>query len=1256
MLKIGRLLWSLVIGFASICTLVLVLGTSSEMIPISLAANPAEPNAPGTCFTTTWTFLTQTVTSTRFRIHYTLDSVNFPKHALLNNTQATLLASDLEAAYDTYVSYGFDAPALNSDGFIETYIFGSGAWGRTNPSWDCIVISPGRVRTSSTAIRLGSPHHELFHRVQFEYDPSETSWMVEGTAKMMEDQVFTDTDTDPRSAFLNEVSNYLNNPDLAIVDNNGNVIGGGLLQASYKAALFWKYLSERYGSTPLTEPGYRSNALVELYQAARALDSTGAVEEALDDLGFGSLTFGDAFNDFILMNYLKDYLGASTYQYLDDNATPYATVTPVSGTVVLNGVTSISRTNQSLFAWGADYHQATVLDSCLIVQASVRHIDGATIYWHFVAIDDNDHLKHLDSVTTAPGQTIVQAYSNATGDLAKLMVIVGADAQEATYDVEVKCVTPAIDIIAPRTTHLAYAGDPADPDKINVIVEVTANGVPVQGLAGDSFVITIGGLPATVLTSVYIQDQYWLTVLPPIQPAPNLYDLSVALGAANDTELLSVLYQPRPPADQVLVLDSSGSMADDDKIIAAKNAASMNLNIARDNLDQFGIISFATTSKVLFPLNDANSGSHLIGILALGAMTPGGATCIGCGIEDAQAELDASGVITHFPNIVLLSDGMENTAPFWDDVKSDVLNAETVVDTIYLGPPDETLSGTAEALMQGIAAETGGTYNRVFLESEAGARQIDAPDVIAAPATHKIQPANAMADVYLRLHERVSGFQRLQDELGLLVMLGQQVTYTVNMETGLDQALLVLNVDKPNTTQFVLRRPNGTTVNPGDPDVIVFYQQATHFVYRFRKPMAGTWRARITNVVNDEVQHLLVLQGDSDLLIETYREPFGATVSPTATYGVQGMPIRIVIQLTDQASITGANVTALVRGPVAGVSTTLRLYDDGRHEDEQAGDGVYANLAHRTAAPGSYCFGITALISVASGTGGGTTERSDRTCLYVEQGTDTDGDNLPDQWELLYRFDPNSAADASHDPDGDGLTNSQEFFAGTNPRSDDTDNGGENDQSEISHGRNPFDRSDDRVKAPSNLVVRPNNGSNTIHFARVPSATHYVLMRATNFKGPFTLVSNNISPTGIYTDSGLANNTPYIYHMAAVDGSDSRSRFSLKAGAVPRGETEPPEGEVVINDGADKTNTRQVTLSLSASPDTIKMKISNNPAFNNATWEPFAPTKNWLLPLKQGYVQVYVIFQDAAGNVSEDSVYDDILLEISRGYLPLVMR
>jgi subtilisin-like proprotein convertase family protein len=46
---------------------------------------------------------------------------------------------------------------------------------------------------------------------------------------------------------------------------------------------------------------------------------------------------------------------------------------------------------------------------------------------------------------------------------------------------------------------------------------------------------------------------------------------------------------------------------------------------------------------------------------------------------------------------------------------------------------------------------------------------------------------------------------------------------------------------------------------------------------------------------------------------------------------------------------------------------------------------------------------------------------------------DTDGDGMPDAWELRFGLDPLNAADAALDPDGDGRTNLQEYQHGTHP-------------------------------------------------------------------------------------------------------------------------------------------------------------------------------------------------------------------------------
>jgi len=58
------------------------------------------------------------------------------------------------------------------------------------------------------------------------------------------------------------------------------------------------------------------------------------------------------------------------------------------------------------------------------------------------------------------------------------------------------------------------------------------------------------------------------------------------------------------------------------------------------------------------------------------------------------------------------------------------------------------------------------------------------------------------------------------------------------------------------------------------------------------------------------------------------------------------------------------------------------------------------------------------------------------------QGVDSDGDTIPDGWEHHYGLNPSDVADASANPDGDYLTNLDEYTFGTNPTVSDTDGDG----------------------------------------------------------------------------------------------------------------------------------------------------------------------------------------------------------------------
>jgi hypothetical protein len=60
----------------------------------------------------------------------------------------------------------------------------------------------------------------------------------------------------------------------------------------------------------------------------------------------------------------------------------------------------------------------------------------------------------------------------------------------------------------------------------------------------------------------------------------------------------------------------------------------------------------------------------------------------------------------------------------------------------------------------------------------------------------------------------------------------------------------------------------------------------------------------------------------------------------------------------------------------------------------------------------------------------------------VNPAADSDGDGLPDAWELRYGLNPNNAADAGQDSDGDGLDNLTELRTRTAPNGADSDGNG----------------------------------------------------------------------------------------------------------------------------------------------------------------------------------------------------------------------
>ncbi|MBW2570647.1 MAG: PQQ-like beta-propeller repeat protein [Deltaproteobacteria bacterium] len=84
------------------------------------------------------------------------------------------------------------------------------------------------------------------------------------------------------------------------------------------------------------------------------------------------------------------------------------------------------------------------------------------------------------------------------------------------------------------------------------------------------------------------------------------------------------------------------------------------------------------------------------------------------------------------------------------------------------------------------------------------------------------------------------------------------------------------------------------------------------------------------------------------------------------------------------------------------------------------------------------------------------------------------------------------------------------------------------------------------------------------------------------------------------------------------------------------GGDDPHSGALVINDDESCTESQGVTLALdnNDNPDVVEMRISEDPFFTGAMWEPYSETTTWTLSAGFGTKTVYAQLKDTFGQLS----------------------
>jgi hypothetical protein len=146
------------------------------------------------------------------------------------------------------------------------------------------------------------------------------------------------------------------------------------------------------------------------------------------------------------------------------------------------------------------------------------------------------------------------------------------------------------------------------------------------------------------------------------------------------------------------------------------------------------------------------------------------------------------------------------------------------------------------------------------------------------------------------------------------------------------------------------------------------------------------------------------------------------------------------------------------------------------------------------------------------------------------------------------------------------------------------------------------------------------------------------------------LYARDATKVKISNDAGFANSQllPFkvLLHNWQLDGDDGEKTVYLQfcddlgncsatlSQKIVLDRQAPFNEEMLINEGKPFVNKHEVDLSLKADEAT-EMMVANDRHFTPpAHWEPFSPTKKWVLTGRDGEKTLYVRFKDQAGNAT----------------------
>ena len=388
----------------------------------------------------------------------------------------------------------------------------------------------------------------------------------------------------------------------------------------------------------------------------------------------------------------------------------------------------------------------------------------------------------------------------------------------------------------------------------------------------------------------------------------NVFKLTI--GIVFLTLVFSSLGWSQSTADIVLIIDSSGSMVENDPNKLRIAAAEQLIDLADSDV-QIGVVDFDSDAVTLKELTSANKDGKSELKNAVGRIDAYDGTNIAAGLQQGFAVLSKSKTFTARKAAVLLTDGEDNEPTTLDAYVGNYVKEGWSVYTIGL---DDGVS-VDRALLEAIAAETlQGEYYSVTVDN--------------------------IQSVYHTILAKITWKSVVLASPSGYINQDQTIEKRVKIDGWVTQANFTLNWTG-STVEMVLVDPSGAEITPDTAASLgISYQVApTYVIYTVDNPMQGEWKMRLTgtDIPPEGEAYGIVVTGASDFITNLLAFEPSYIIGDTVRIG-----IRIEERTGDTAHpIIGATTSATVVRPDGRIET-INLFDDGVHNDNAAGDGIYA--------------------------------------------------------------------------------------------------------------------------------------------------------------------------------------------------------------------------------------------------------------------------------------------------------------------------